>query len=32
VVIEHSGHMSTMERPEAVNAALADWLVEGWKK
>lgn len=26
VVIEDSGHLSTMERPEAVNAALAAWL------
>ena len=25
-VIEHCGHMSTMEQPAAVNAALADWL------
>jgi pimeloyl-ACP methyl ester carboxylesterase len=25
-VIEDSGHMSTMEQPEAVTAALADWL------
>jgi pimeloyl-ACP methyl ester carboxylesterase len=26
VVLEQCGHMSTMERPEAVTAALADWL------
>ena len=26
VVIEQCGHMSTMEQPAAVNAALADWL------
>ncbi len=26
VVIEDSGHLSTMEQPEAVNAALAAWL------
>jgi pimeloyl-ACP methyl ester carboxylesterase len=26
VVIEDSGHLSTMERPEAVNAALGSWL------
>lgn len=26
VVVEHCGHMSTMERPEAVSAALAGWL------
>ena len=26
VVIEDCGHLSTMERPEAVNAALRDWL------
>jgi pimeloyl-ACP methyl ester carboxylesterase len=25
-VIEQCGHMSTMEQPAAVNAALADWL------
>ena len=25
-VIEDCGHMSTMERPEAVNAALLDWM------
>ena len=25
-VIEHCGHMSTMEQPEAVTAALLDWL------
>ncbi len=25
-VVEHCGHMSTMEAPEAVNAALAGWL------
>lgn len=25
-VIEHCGHMSTMEEPAAVNAVLADWL------
>jgi len=27
-VIERCGHMSTMEQPEAVNAALRDWLAE----
>lgn len=26
VIIEHSGHMCTMEQPQMVNAALADWL------
>lgn len=26
VVVEECGHLSTMERPEAVNAALRDWL------
>jgi len=26
VVIEHCGHLSTMEQPEAVNAALREWL------
>ncbi len=26
VVVEHCGHMSTMERPAAVSAALGDWL------
>lgn len=26
VVVEHCGHMSTMERPEAVSAALTAWL------
>jgi pimeloyl-ACP methyl ester carboxylesterase len=26
VVIEACGHLSTLERPEAVNAALGDWL------
>ncbi|WP_343712977.1 alpha/beta hydrolase [Inquilinus sp.] len=26
VVVEDCGHLSTMERPEAVNAALASWL------
>jgi pimeloyl-ACP methyl ester carboxylesterase len=25
-IVEHSGHMSTMEQPAAVNAALARWL------
>ena len=25
-VIEDCGHLSTMERPEAVNAALRDWM------
>ncbi|MBL0420091.1 alpha/beta hydrolase [Ramlibacter sp. AW1] len=28
VVIENSGHMSTMEQPEAVSAALREWLVD----
>ncbi len=26
VIVEHSGHMCTMEQPQAVSAALADWL------
>jgi pimeloyl-ACP methyl ester carboxylesterase len=26
VVIEHCGHLATMERPEAVTSAMADWL------
>lgn len=26
VIIEHSGHMCTMEQPQAVNAALIEWL------
>lgn len=26
VVVDHCGHMSTMEQPGAVNAAFADWL------
>jgi len=26
VIVEHSGHMCTMERPQAVSAALAGWL------
>lgn len=26
VIVDECGHMSTMERPEAVNAALRDWL------
>jgi pimeloyl-ACP methyl ester carboxylesterase len=26
VVVPHCGHLSTVERPEAVNAALAEWL------
>jgi pimeloyl-ACP methyl ester carboxylesterase len=25
-VVERCGHMSTLEQPEAVNAALAQWL------
>jgi pimeloyl-ACP methyl ester carboxylesterase len=25
-VVEHCGHMSTLEQPEAVNAALVQWL------
>jgi len=25
-VVEKSGHMSAMEQPEAVNAALREWL------
>jgi len=25
-LVERCGHMSTMEQPEAVNAALRDWL------
>lgn len=28
VIVEHCGHMSTMEQPEAVSRALADW--HGW--
>jgi pimeloyl-ACP methyl ester carboxylesterase len=27
-VIEECGHMSTMERPEAVNQALRGWLAQ----
>ncbi len=26
VIVPHCGHLSTIERPEAVNAALAEWL------
>jgi len=26
VIVEHCGHMCTMEQPQAVSAALADWL------
>jgi pimeloyl-ACP methyl ester carboxylesterase len=26
VVVEHCGHLSTMEQPEIVNAALQQWL------
>lgn len=26
IVLEHCGHMATMERPEAVSLAMADWL------
>jgi pimeloyl-ACP methyl ester carboxylesterase len=26
VIVEHCGHMSTMEQPEAVNRALVEWL------
>ncbi|KRI01242.1 alpha/beta fold hydrolase [Curvibacter sp. PAE-UM] len=26
VIVENSGHMTTMEQPQAVSAALADWL------
>jgi pimeloyl-ACP methyl ester carboxylesterase len=29
VVIEHCGHMSTMEQPAAVTAALRHWLQLG---
>lgn len=29
VVVEHCGHMCTMERPEAVSRAMADWLTAG---
>ncbi len=29
-VFERSGHMSTVENPAAVTAALADWLVADW--
>lgn len=28
VVIEHSGHMTTMEQPEAVSLALAEWMTQ----
>ena len=28
VVIPDCGHLSTLERPEAVNAALSEWMVE----
>ena len=28
VIIEESGHMAPMEKPEAVTAALRDWLIE----
>jgi pimeloyl-ACP methyl ester carboxylesterase len=28
VVIEHSGHLSTLEQPEAVNRAMIEWLTE----
>lgn len=28
VVVEHSGHMSTMEQPQAVSQALLDWLLD----
>ncbi len=27
VIVEHSGHMTTMEQPQAVNQAMAEWLV-----
>jgi pimeloyl-ACP methyl ester carboxylesterase len=26
VIVEHSGHMTTMEQPEAVNRAFVAWL------
>ena len=26
VIVEHSGHMTTMERPQAVNQAFAAWI------
>jgi pimeloyl-ACP methyl ester carboxylesterase len=26
VVIKNCGHLSTLEQPDAVNAAMADWL------
>jgi pimeloyl-ACP methyl ester carboxylesterase len=29
VVVEHCGHMCTMEQPEAVSQAMADWLAAG---
>lgn len=34
VVVEHCGHLSTMEQPEAVTQALRDWLTEAgiWTK
>lgn len=28
-VIEHSGHMTTMEQPDAVSRALLDWIARG---
>jgi pimeloyl-ACP methyl ester carboxylesterase len=28
VVVPDCGHLSTMERPEAVNRALTEWLAE----
>ncbi|MEI9987866.1 MAG: alpha/beta fold hydrolase [Aliidongia sp.] len=28
VLVEHCGHLSTLERPEAVNRAMIDWLTE----
>jgi pimeloyl-ACP methyl ester carboxylesterase len=28
VLIEHSGHLSTLEQPEAVNRAMIEWLTE----
>lgn len=30
VIVPGSGHLSTLERPEAVNRALIDWLIESY--
>ena len=29
VVVPEAGHLSTLEQPEAVNAALIEWLTKG---